>query len=163
MKINKVFNYLVYLGSCIRVWFWSLLLKKIGRNVTIMSGVVIMSPQKVEIGDGVLLNQYTRIGGQCGVKIGNLSQLSYNVSLISENHAYSNPQLPIIRQGYMGGPIVIEEDVWIGTNAVVLPNVRIGRGAIIGANAVITKDVAPYTIVGGVPAKFIKYRFEKRA
>lgn len=57
-------------------------------------------------------------------------------------------------------PIVIENDVWIGTNAIVLPGVTIQNGAIVGAGAVVTKDVPPYAIVGGVPAKIIRYRFE---
>ena len=66
---------------------------------------------------------------------------------------------PIRFQAFESGPVIIEDDVWLGANVVVLPNVKIGKGAIIGANAVVTKNVAPYSIMGGVPAKFIKYRF----
>ena len=126
-----------------------------------MGGVVVMSPQKVEIGHDVFLNERSLIGGQNGVKIGSYVQLSHNVSLISENHRYSNPSQPIKNQGYFGGPIVVEDDVWIGANAVIMPSVKVGKGAIIGANAVVTRNVKPYAIVGGVPAKFIKYRFSK--
>ena len=56
---------------------------------------------------------------------------------------------------------IIGDDVWIGTNVVILPGVHIGQGAIIGAGAVVTKDVPPYACVGGVPAKLLKYRFPK--
>lgn len=127
-----------------------------------MKGVKIMSPQKVEIGHNVLLNQETKIGAQNGVTIGNYVLISYNVNLVSADHSFQNPSFPILKQGLYGGPIKIEDDVFIGANAVVLPGVKIGRGAIVGANAVVTKNVEPYTIVGGVPAKFIKYRFNKK-
>lgn len=117
-----------------------------------------MSPNKVEIGNDVLINSDTKIGGQCGIKIGNGVLIGYNVNLVSQNHEYANPDIPIRKQGYYGGPLTIEDDVWLGANVVVLPNIRIGKGAIVGANAVVTKDVAPYAIVGGVPAKTIKSR-----
>ncbi|KKQ25801.1 MAG: Bacterial transferase hexapeptide repeat protein [Candidatus Woesebacteria bacterium GW2011_GWA1_37_8] len=159
--INILYNRIVYFFGFLRSVFWRLFLKKMGRNVDIMKSVKIMSPQKVEIGHYVLLNDGVIIGGQKGVSIGNYVMLSYNVNLVSENHAYQNPLLPIKKQGYFGGPIVIDDDVWIGANAVILPNVTIGKGAIVGANAVVTNNVAPYSIVGGIPAKHIKYRFGK--
>ncbi len=160
--INKTFNIIIYLISHIRTSFWRLFLKKIGKRVDIMSGVVIMSPQKVEIGHDVLLNADSKIGGQTGVKIGNYVQLAYNVNITSVNHSYQNPKLPIKKQRSFGGPVIIEDDVWIGANSMILPNIKIGRGAIVGANAVVTKNVKPYSIVGGVPARFIKFRFSKK-
>lgn len=159
--LNKLFGHIIYFIARLRAGLWGLLLKKIGSNVDMLNGVVIMSPQKVEIGHDTFLNEFVRIGGQNGVKIGNFVQLSQNVSLISENHKYSNPRFPIKKQGYFGKNIVIEDDVWIGANTVVMSGVTVGQGAIIGANAVVTKNVRPYSIVGGVPAKFIKYRFSK--
>ncbi|QQR64412.1 transferase [Candidatus Roizmanbacteria bacterium] len=62
----------------------------------------------------------------------------------------------------MSKPIVIEDDVWIGTKSVILPGVTIGRGSIVAAGAVVTKNVAPYSIVGWVPAKVIGWRFDKK-
>lgn len=126
-----------------------------------MSGVIIMSPRKVEIGHDVLLNADTKIGGQAGVTIGNYVQLSYNVNIVSVNHAYQDPTVPIKKQGEYGKSINIEDDVWIGANVVILPGVTVGRGAIVAANAVVVHDVAPYSIVGGIPAKLIKFRFNK--
>ncbi len=160
--INKFFRYLVHSISFLRTMFWRTFLKKIGKRTYIMSRVIIMSPQKVEIGHDVLINADTKIGGQAGIKIGNFVQLGYNVNLVSVNHSYKNSTLPIKKQGEYGGTIFIEDDVWVGANAVILPNVIIGKGAIVGANAVVTKDVKPYSIVGGVPAKHIKYRFPTR-
>lgn len=159
--VNKTYNTIVHLISKIRCTFWRIFLKKMGRNVDIMADVVIMSPQKVAIGNDVLVNIGTKIGGQAGVTIGNYVQIGYNVNIVSVNHSYNNPTIPIKKQGEYGGPIIIESDVWIGANAVILPKVILGKGSIIGANAVVTKNVKPYSIVGGVPAKFIKYRFSK--
>jgi galactoside O-acetyltransferase len=62
------------------------------------------------------------------------------------------------KQGHSGGTIVIVDDVWIGSNTTITRNVRIGSHSIVGAGAVVTKDVDPYSIVGGVPSKLIKYR-----
>ena|SRR5579872_6475577 len=161
--MNLLFNKSVYFLGWLRSWFWGHFLKQIGERVYIMQRVKIMSPRKVSIGHDVLLNEDVKIGGQCGVTIGNYVLIGYNVNLVSENHAYQNYLLPIMQQGYFGGPIVIEDDVWIGANAVILPNIKVGKGAIVGANAVVTKNVEPYTIVGGVPAKKIKYRFDTSA
>ena len=65
-----------------------------------------------------------------------------------------------IDEAWSKGPIIIEDDVWIGMNAIILSGVHIGQGAVISAGAVVTKDVEPYSIVGGNPAKLIKYRFD---
>lgn len=159
--INSIYKNIIQVTAEIRAFFWGIFLKQIGPRVYIMSGVKIMSPQKVEIGHDVLINNHTKIGGQCGVKIGNYVLIGYSVNIVSENHSYQNPLFPIMKQGFYGKHILIEDDVWIGANAVILPGVTIGRGSIVGANAVVTKDVKPYTIVGGVPAKMLKNRFKK--
>ncbi len=160
--MNFIYGTAVYIFASLRAFFWSFFLKKIGRGVHIMSNVTLMSPHNIEIGNHVLINTDTKIGGQNGIHIGNYVLIGYNVNLVSENHAFSNPTKPIKHQGYFGGKITIEDDVWIGANAVILPSVTIGRGAIIGANAVVTKNVKPFTIVGGIPAKKIKNRFNAK-
>jgi len=65
---------------------------------------------------------------------------------------------PIRDQGHRPGEIIVEDDVWLGANVTVIGSVRVGQGAVVAAGAVVTKDVEPYSIVGGVPAKFIKKR-----
>jgi acetyltransferase-like isoleucine patch superfamily enzyme len=160
--MNLVYNRSIYFFGFLRSWFWGRFLKKIGKRVYIMQRVKIMSPQKVSLGHDVLLNEDVKIGGQCGVTIGNFVLIGYNVNIVSENHAYQSYSVPIMKQGYYGGPITISDDVWIGANAIILPSVTIGKGAIVGANAVVTKSVAPYTIVGGIPARKIKSRYETK-
>lgn len=159
--INQIYNFIVYSLARLRAAFWGIFLKKIGKGVEIMGGVRIMGPQNVEIGNDVLINLDTKIAGQRGVKIGNHVSIGFNVNLVTQNHAYQDPSIPIKNQGYFGGPITIEDDVWLGANVVILPGVTVKKGSIVGANSVVSKDVEPYTIVGGIPAKLIKKRFEK--
>lgn len=94
-----------------------------------------------------------------GAKIGNEVLIAPNVAILDSVHITKRTDVPIIRQGSqkMDAPI-IEDDVWIGRNAIIMPSVRIGKGSIVGAGTVVTKDVEPYTIVGGVPAKPIRKR-----
>ncbi len=160
--INTSFRLLVHSMSYLRTLFWRLFVKKIGSNVDIMGGVIIMSPQRLVIGNHVLINAYSIIGAQSGISIGNYVMLGYNVNLATVNHKYTNPKLPIKKQGEYGAPISIEDDVWIGANVTILPGITIGKGAIIGANSVVTKNIKPYSIAAGIPARHIKYRFNKK-
>jgi acetyltransferase-like isoleucine patch superfamily enzyme len=114
---------------------------------------------RLDIGDDVFVNHGCNLlGGGAAVIIGNDVLLAPNVTIVSEMHRYDDPGIPIRVQGFVTDPIVVENDVWIGANAVVLPGVHIGQGAVVGANAVLSQDVAPYAVVGGVPARFIKRR-----
>ena len=81
-----------------------------------------------------------------------------NVVIRSSNHNYAEINVPIINQGMTKGEIIIEDNVWISSNCVILPNCTIGEGAIVAAGAVVTKDIEPYSIVGGIPAKKIGVR-----
>lgn len=74
------------------------------------------------------------------------------------NHGFYTRDIPTKEQDYMDAPIVVEDDVWIGAGSIILSGVTIGKGAIIAAGAVVNKDVPPFAIVGGVPAKVLKYR-----
>ena len=86
--------------------------------------------------------------------------LASQVAIVGGDHNYRNPGVPTVFSGRDKlEPTYIGDDVWIGTRSVIMTGVRIGDGAIVAAGSVVTKDVDPYTIVGGVPAKFIKMRF----
>lgn len=95
------------------------------------------------------------------IVIGNDCSIAPNCVLRASNHTFTSIEIPIREQGHTYGEIVVEDDVWIASNCVVTANTRIGKGSIIGAGSVVTKNVEPYSIMGGVPAKLIKKRFNK--
>lgn len=98
------------------------------------------------------------IGAGGGIAIGNNVLFGPNVIVSSENHHFDDRNKLIREQGVYNQGVVIEDDSWIASKAVILDGVTIGQGAIIAAGAVVTKDVAPYSIVAGVPARFIRMR-----
>lgn len=108
--------------------------------------------QNITVGKRVFINASCHFQDQGGITIGDGAQIGHNVVLATLNHE----QAPERRSITTPGPIVIGENVWIGSNAVVVPGVTIGDGAIVAAGAVVTKDVPPNTVVGGVPARIIK-------
>ena len=90
--------------------------------------------------------------------IGNNVMVAANCAFIATNHVISRVDIPMNQQGEIEKPIIIDDDVWIGYGVTILPGVHIGKGSIIAAGAVCSKDVPEYVIVGGVPAKMIKAR-----
>lgn len=127
---------------------------KCGKDVKIESGALI-SP-KVEIGNRSQIGENARI--RSNVFMGDDILMAPNVQLISANHNFDRLDIPIVDQGFTQGKIVIKDDVWIGTNVLVMPNVTINSHAIIAAGSVVTKDVPVNAIVAGIPARIIKYR-----
>lgn len=103
------------------------------------------------------------------IKIGRFSSIAQNVTIQEFNHDMSKPTTFAMNHFFFThnfkddvvskGDVILEEDVWVGSNVVILSGVTIGRGSIIAAGSIVTKDVEPYSIVGGVPAKLIKKRF----
>ena len=114
----------------------------------------------VEIGKNASFNSNVMINGRGVGKIliGNNVLIGPNVVIRSNNHNYEDPNIPIINQGMTNGEIIIKDNVWISSNCVILPNCTIGEGSIVAAGAVVTKDIEPYSIVGGIPAKKIGNR-----
>ncbi len=114
----------------------------------------------VEIGSNISFNSNVMINarGIGKIVIGNNVLIGPNVVIRSNNHEYVDIDIPIIKQGMTKGEIIIKDDVWISSNCVILPDCIIGKGAIVAAGAVVTKDIEPYSIVGGVPAKIIGTR-----
>ncbi len=112
------------------------------------------------IGDNVSVNYNVMLNAsdQGKIHIGRGVLIASNVVLRSSNHIFDSVDVPIRAQGHRPGLITIGDDVWIGSNAVVLPNVTVGNGAIIAAGAVVTKDVEPFAVVAGVPAVKIRSR-----
>ena len=134
---------------------------EIGEDVAFIGGVQVRAgvDGSVRVGSRVAVNIGTIIDASCGsVEIGNDCIIGPNVIIRASNHAFSRTDVPIQRQGHSVGRIAIEEDVWIAAGAIILPNVILGRGCIVGAGAVVVRDVPAGMIVGGVPARQIGKR-----
>lgn len=115
----------------------------------------------IEIGDDCSVNPYCILYGHGGLTIGNYVHIAAHTVIIPANHIYSNPNVPIACQKETRSGITVESDVWIGAGVKILDDVTIGKGSVVAAGAVVNKDVEPYSVVGGVPAKFIKRRGDK--
>ena len=111
------------------------------------------------VGD-VIIGDHTRIGLHNTiigpVDIGSHVNLAQGITVSALNHNFSDTQKRIDEQGVSTNPVTIEDDVWVGANAVILPGVTIGEHCVVAAGAVVTKDVPPHSLVAGVPAKVIK-------
>ena len=113
---------------------------------------------KIVIGNNVSLNTNVQIGSSGGrVQIGDNVLIGPNVVIRAADHGILRTEL-IRTQLHIGGDILVEDDVWIGANAVILKNVRLGKGCVVAAGAVVAADVEPYVVVGGIPAKRISVR-----
>ena len=115
---------------------------------------------KIIIGSNCAFNSNVMINarGKGSIIIGDNVLIGPNVVLRSSDHSFKNLKENINKQGMTDGNILIEDNVWIGSNSVILQNCIIGEGSIIAAGAVVTKDIKPFSVVGGVPAKKIKKR-----
>jgi galactoside O-acetyltransferase len=130
---------------------------KIKKNVLIYRNVLILGD--VAIGDNSSISNNTSINGaSAGVNIGKNVMIAPGCCLVAFDHGVERNGIPMIGQPLSQGAINIQDDVWIAANSTITRNVTIGTGALVAANSVVTKDVEPYAIVGGVPAKFIKFR-----
>lgn len=134
---------------------------KIGRDVHLNRNVILYSERStstITIGNGTEINDGAGFYGCGKITIGEKTLLGPGVKVIAYNHNYADAHTPIKEQGLTPGDVVIGDNCWIGANAVILSGVTVGNGVVIAAGAVVNKDVADNTIVGGVPAKFIKNR-----
>lgn len=143
----------VYLHACPRGI-------EIGAETIIMHGAILHVynfreiPQSgIKIGKQCLVGEYSVIRGQGGVDIGDRVYTSPFTQIIAVNHVFDDPDRPFVEQGITAEGIVIEDDVWLGAGAIITDGVRVGRGAVVAAGAVVTKNVSPHTVVGGVPAR----------
>lgn len=128
----------------------------IGNNVFLNYGVYLEAGQEIEIGDNTHFAPYGVAYGP--LKVGNNCAFAAHVVLASVGHSYHDASIPMVQLPAQSKKIIIKDNVWLGANAVVVGGVTIGTGSIIGAGAVVTKDVAPYSVMGGVPAKLIRKR-----
>jgi acetyltransferase-like isoleucine patch superfamily enzyme len=126
---------------------------EIGNQSTIHMNCTFDCAGGLSIGTQSVINAKCRIDTRGQIKIGNKTVVSQEVIILTADHDMDTP-------GFVGRekPVIIDDYVWIGTRAMILPGITIGRGAVVGAGSIVTKDVAAYTVVAGVPAKFMRMR-----
>ena len=132
---------------------------KLGKNSRINLGVHINYPERMSIGENTYINGGVfHIGSTSMITIGSDCLISYEVHFRTDTHLFENKNLLIREQGHKEANITVEDDVWVGYGAQIMPGITLHKGCVVGAGAVVTHDVPSYAVVGGVPAKVIKYR-----
>jgi acetyltransferase-like isoleucine patch superfamily enzyme len=128
------------------------------QSAYISDGVTIWFPAGVSIGKNSSLNQGCNLYGLGGIEIGNNVRIACYSTIYSADHEFAEPDTAVNKQGYVLGKIIIEDDVWIGASVNINKGVTIGKGAVIGGGSVVTRDIPPYAVAAGNPARVIKYR-----
>ena len=126
---------------------------KLGKGSTIYGGAEIRSPREIIIGRNTIIGHNAILDGRGGLEIGDNVNFSTGVWVWTSQHDKNDPLFRDVK-----GKVVIEDYAWVSCRTIILPNTRIGRGAVVCAGAVATKDVEPYSIVAGVPARKIGER-----
>jgi len=137
----------------IRFFFLRKLGAKIGINVSLFSGFHIRNPKGIVIGNGCSIGPKVLLDGRKGLEIGNNVTIAYEAIIWSLNHDYNDPKFRGV-----GEKVIIEEYAWVCSRSIILPGIKIGKGAIVASGAVVTKNIGDFEIWGGVPAKFLGYR-----
>lgn len=145
-------------GIAIRYALLKTIAKKCGENVSIQPDCYIFYPENLEIGDNVSIHPMCYFFAQGGISIGNDVSIAHGVTIMTTNHQFDRTDIPIKDQPLAFGEVIIHDDVWIGAKATILYGRTIGKGSIIGAASVVTKDIKENTINVGVPAKAVKER-----
>jgi acetyltransferase-like isoleucine patch superfamily enzyme len=182
----KSFEHLMFIGRNVRIYSPGML--SVGKNFMAEDGVEIVAHSKkgvimgdnvqighysiirpsspfgwemgegIKMGNNVIIGPHNFIGFGGKIEIGDNSGTGPNVSIVSTNHSYDDFEVPMRFQPFINSGVKIESDVLISANAVILPGVHIGKGVYVAAGAVVNKNIEPYSIVGGVPAKVIGTR-----
>lgn len=140
-----------------RKWIIKTKFKKVGKQTNFLMGLEFRKPKNISIGDNCVINKNVLLDGRGGVL-----QIGNNVDIAQETNIWTLEH--DVHSDYhkdTGGDVIIEDFVWIASRVTILPGVTIGKGAVIASNSIVTKDVEPMAIVGGIPAKPIGKRTSK--
>lgn len=157
--LNGLFLYLIFLtgkipSQTIRIFIYKHVFRvKMGKKVVIYGGAEIRSPCRLSIGENSIIGHYAILDARMGIEIGGNVNFSHAAWIWPLQH---DPQNPNFRT--KEGKVIIKDYAWISCRTIILPGVTIGKGAVIAAGAVVTKDVPDYAIVAGVPAEVVGTR-----
>lgn len=147
-----------FLGFIPRFLSYKLLTKSLSSFCVIQPNVFITHCFRLSVGRNFVVNSNTYINAVGSITIGDNVLIGVNVVISSGVHNYSDRNVPVTLQPITPKEIIIEDDVWIGANAVIMPGVTLRKGTVVGAGAVVTHSTEPYSVVAGVPARKIKDR-----
>lgn len=156
--ISEFVVYILHLVGCfpshhVRRFFYRLAGVQIGKGSTIHMGARFFDPSKIKIGEDSIIGEGVLLDGRAKLTIGNHVDIASDVMIYNSEHNVQSENFNSTDE-----PVAIDDFVFIGPRAIILPGVTIGQGGVVAAGAVVTKNVDPYTIVGGVPAKIIGER-----
>lgn len=166
--VNRVFNWILDFELLLITWaglfpchffrlfIYNLVGMKIGKGSRIHVGARFYYPPNIKIGEGTIIGDNVFLDGRDKLTIGSHVDIASSVMIYNSEHDLSKDDFSAIE-----APVEIEDYVFIGPRAIILPGVKIGKGAVVAAGAVVVKDVPDYSIVGGVPAKVIGERANK--
>ncbi len=158
-----------YLGTLIRSWpgvegfamrygLYKLIFKRLDGFCYLYPGARLSHAYGIAAGRNLMVNGGAFLYGRGGLEIGDHVMIGPNAVIVSSQHRFDDPRVPMAFLGHIEAPVTIGSDVWIGANAVVLPGVRIADHTVVSAGAVVTHDTEPWSIVGGIPARRIGER-----
>lgn len=152
-----IFNIGTIPSNSLRKLIYRMLCGRIESGVTIHFGTEIRCPRKLRIGKGTIIGDNAILDARCGLSMGENVNLSSNVSIYTLQHDHRDPYFRC-NETQKKMSVEIDDRVWLGSNVIVLPGVHIGEGAVCCAGCVVTKDIPPYSVVAGIPAKKVGER-----
>ena len=144
------------LGIALRYVLVRNLAKSCGDNVLIQPGVFLFALERLELGDNVSIHPMCYVDGTGGLRIGNNVSIAHSSTVMTTNHSWDDLSIPIKYNRVVDAQVAIADDVWIGCGWRILAGVTIGKRSVVAAGAVVNRDVAPGTLVAGVPARPVK-------
>ncbi len=139
-------------GLLLRWLLYKCLFRRLDGRCYIYPGARLSHVYGISAGQNLSVNSGAFVYGRGGLTFGDHVLVGPNAVIVSSQHRFDDPRLPMMFLGHRADPVVIGSDVWIGANAVVLPGMRVADGTVVAAGGVVTRDTEPYSIVGGVPA-----------
>ncbi len=136
-------------------WYRHVMGYVVGKGTAILPDFRVSEPSGIIIGDNTIINNSCRFDNRCRIVIGDNVSVSYAVTILTMGHDIDSPDFAV-----KGGDVVVEDLVWLCARCMIMPGVRVGRGAVVLPGSIVTADVAPFSVVGGNPAQFVRKRNE---